>query len=110
MPGCIVLSITRLHRTVNPKMFNIRYNPTVVVDARDSQLHQDYTTSGRLPHGIHHFWTVYTIAPMMYTTWYVRHGNTMIHTMVHSVKKRYMTLYILLYVIHIIYYMVYTMK
>ena len=28
---------------VIPKMFNIRNSPTVVVDARDSQLHQAYT-------------------------------------------------------------------
>jgi hypothetical protein len=27
----------------NPQMCNIRYNPTVVIDASDSQLHQDYT-------------------------------------------------------------------
>jgi hypothetical protein len=28
---------------VIPKMYNIRHNPTVVVDASDSQLHHYYT-------------------------------------------------------------------
>jgi hypothetical protein len=47
----VTVTVTRVHPSpshhggveVIPKMFNIRYTSTVVFDARDSQLHKDYT-------------------------------------------------------------------
>jgi hypothetical protein len=44
--------------------------------------------SGRLPHGIYHFWMVYTIQQLVYTIWYIPYGiYHMVYTMVYMIQK-----------------------
>jgi hypothetical protein len=46
---------------------------------------QQSLTSGRLPNGIYHFLMVYTIAPMIYTTWNIPRG--MYQDIYHGIKR-----------------------
>jgi hypothetical protein len=65
-----------------------------------------WPTSGRLPHGIYHFWMVYTMQQLVYTIWYIPYGiyhgiyhmvYTMIYTMVYIIQKWYIAWYTMIY-------------